>query len=286
MERLRKTALTSTGNSTNKLLCIAILMLVTAVGCEKYEQTHIEEPKPTTISDYSLDGSGCSWNYEKMAQDSVYVINSQTELMRFITGANPPTVDFTQHSVLVVHGKTIYGSIANITPKFVSLLQNEYKLTIEIQLSDTNAPQEWHIAVVTSKKMEQNTVPLNIYYPHIEVWKCFFEGWLLYPDITITLTLDTLLSRFNVRTIPQGPLGFIYDGFRYSFLFVDSTAGKYLMEEDTMFFNGYFLDDFYPYNSSFTRTMYLQDSMLLHHEELPHNPAHFYILDYLFIKQN
>jgi len=263
---------------------LAITMIFTFSNCDKLRNNLDLSNLPckaVTIADYLLESSGCSWNFANMAADSVYVINSNQELMKFITGSSPPSIDFTNNSLLLVHG-TAYGSIAHIDKKLVHIL-NEYKLSVEIRLGDTTKGKDWHIAVTIPKI--QSAVELKLFYPHVEVWECRFEGFGhgADPDLVITLTLDTLLSRFYTSSIPEDIYPLIAPF--YVFFIGGGIEGKYLIEEDTMRFDGYWVDDFNPYNRSFTKTMYNSDSMLLHHKPV-HTSFDFPIYDYLFIKQN
>jgi len=236
--------------------------------------------------DYTLE-SGCEWNFTAMQEDSLYVINSLQELLAFLdcdADSTLPAIDFTKYSLLLAHGNTIYGSIANISKTLIQLSANDYKLNVEISLSDTMDSEPWQIAMIVPKV---NKVLLNLYYPHIEVWECFFEpylGW--HPDITITLTLDTLLSKFYVSTVPE-ELTFWYSScWQISYRFADSTKGRYIIEEDTIQLIYY--DDIgnIIYHIDFSLTIYSPNSMLLHYEPIHYIPEYIEVKDYLFIKQD
>jgi hypothetical protein len=238
------------------------------------------------FTEYVLDISFCQWT--NIATDSVIIINSNEELENYITcmRGNYPTVDFSQYSLLLVHGNTNYGSIANLTPSMALLAPNNYKLNIEIQLQDTAASQEWHTAILVPK-MEQNVVYLNMYYPHISVWKYITPYPLVYyrdgenigDYVTIILTMDSLLGKFYTNAFPQDLILRIY--YRTGFLFADGIEGEYLIEKDTVHF--YYSDG---YSQKFTRTMFSSNSMLLHSDAYSIIPEEFIVPDYLFIKQN
>ena len=243
--------------------------------------------------DYRLENSDCQWNFSNMQEDSLYIINSEEELLAFITcpdDETPPAIDFTKYTLLLARGTTMYGSIADISKQLMQLSANDYGLNIGLHLSDTAAPQAWQIAVLVPKV---NEVKLNLYYPHVSVWVCFFEPLpLWHPDIpiTITLTMDTLLSKFYVSTIPHQILTFYKSSFRLSYMFTDSTEGKYLINEDTIRFHGYWLDEWGgDYQYTFIQTMYSSNSMLLYYVPdtgVPQIPEYFYVRDYLFVKQS
>jgi hypothetical protein len=121
--------------------------------------THVDSSISTT--DYTLESSESSWNFAAVLQDSIYIINSETELMNYIIGSNPPPIDFDQYSLLLVHGQTISGSITNISKNLLLLSSCNYELNIEVQVADTVDSQPWHIAMITPKL---NAVTSNIQY--------------------------------------------------------------------------------------------------------------------------
>jgi hypothetical protein len=229
------------------------------------------------FTEYLLDSASCQWT--NVEPDTVIIINSNNELEDYITcaGGNYPAIDFDQHSLLLAHGNTIYGSIANISQSLSMLSLDNYKLTIEIQLQDTVATQQWYTAIIVPKLPQNTAVHLNIYYPHLSVWKCFFDtstsmSPVYHPDITIILTMDSLLSKYYVSSSPQD-----LEPYRIFVLF-DGLEGEYSIQGDT----GYFYD-FIPH-LIFLQTMLSPDKMLL---QLTNFASYFpAITDYLFIKQN
>jgi uncharacterized protein YqcC (DUF446 family) len=227
--------------------------------------------------EYLLDSASCQWT--NVVTDTVIIINSNEELENHITcmAGNYLPIDFDQYSLLLVHGNTVYGSIADLIPSLSMLSPDNYKLTVEIQVGDTAAAQQWYTAIIVPK-MEQNAVYLNVYYPHISVWRCFFESSMYRPDVIIMLTMDTLLGKYHTNTFPQD-LNKLHHSM--AFLFFDDVDGKYLIEEDTIHF-------YYPDGSinKFTRTMFSPVSMLLHRDKSSSPPEVFIVRDYLFIKQN
>jgi len=117
------------------------------------------------ITDYSLDGTECNWNFSGLTQDSVYVINDSLELLNFVSciGSNtPPFIDFDQYSLLLVQGSInnyLFSSIAKSLTYFLS----NYVLDIEISLNDAATIfQQWHIAIVVSKLPQNAVVMLNV----------------------------------------------------------------------------------------------------------------------------
>ena len=232
---------------------------------------------PVPATDYTLV-SGCEWDFTNVQEDSLYIINSKEELLAFITcdaDSTPPAIDFTKYSLLLSHGNTIYGSIANISKTLMQLSANDYKLNVEISLSDTVGSEPWAVAMVVPKV---NEVPLNIYYPHVEVWKYTNN----YYSFTITLTLDTLRKNFHTSSYPEDleesfPSISIYmeggwEGYYYVYTYDN---GIYGYQDRMHFYDG----------AEFIQTMYSPDSMLLQRA----GPIDFdrpVVRNFLFVKQS
>jgi len=148
-------------------LCVVLVALF-ATNCEKLRELRVNELAeslskiPITATDYSLENSGCSWNFANMVQDSVCVINSKKELMSFIIGSSPPSIDFTENTLLLVHGN---NKVSNITKNVQWITKNkEYKLDIKVLLGDTTIPQQWCVALLVPKTPQNAIVTLNMMY--------------------------------------------------------------------------------------------------------------------------
>jgi len=148
-------------------LCVVLVALF-ATNCEKLRELRVNELAeslskiPITATDYSLENSGCSWNFANMVQDSVCVINSKKELMSFIIGSSPPSIDFTENTLLLVHGN---NKVSNITKNVQWITKNkEYKLDIKVLLGDTTIPQQWCVALLVPKTPQDAIVTLNMMY--------------------------------------------------------------------------------------------------------------------------
>jgi hypothetical protein len=234
---------------------------------------------PVPATDYTLE-SGCEWDFTKVQEDSLYISNSEEELLAFITcdaDSTPPAIDFTKYSLLLVHGNTIYGSIANITKTLMQLSANDYKLNVEISLSDTVGSEPWAVAMVVPKVSE---VPLNIYYPHIEVWKYTLPfNWT--SKVTITLTLDTLRKSFYTISSPEDLEVFFPSA---TFYMNGGWEGNYYVYIDSLLIPISDVMHFYD-GAEFKQTMYSLDSMLLQWTG-PRPDFGTQIWEFLFIKQS
>jgi hypothetical protein len=134
-------------------------------------------------------------------------------------------------------------------------------------------------------KTPPNAVALNIYYPHIEVWESFTPGYSpYYPDIITILTLDTLLRKYYVSTVPQDLTCFSST----TFLFYDGIYGKYAICNDTNIRFGFdtcicsYCHEWLPQGTS--STILSPDSILI---KWMHGPGELSVIRiYLFIRQN
>ena len=120
--------------------------------------------KPPIATDYSLESSGCTWNFANFTEDSLYIIEDSLELLNFIscTGSyTPPEIDFSKYSLLFVHGNATRG-IFSIDKNYERFAMLEYKLDIKILLNDTVVPKHWHTAMLVPKLPQNATVVLNV----------------------------------------------------------------------------------------------------------------------------
>ena len=153
---------------TFRLAPIIFILFFATNGCDKlrrFDPSGIDISKiPITIEDYSLESSGCSWNFNGLTQDSVYVIDSEIELMNFVSCMGsilPPNIDFNEHSLLLVQGNTLSGSILTIDKSLKCISKNNYKLNVDVRLNDASPSQPWLVAVKVPKLAQNAVVQLN-----------------------------------------------------------------------------------------------------------------------------
>ena len=243
-------------------LCLGLFF---AVSCNKLLDLRERYGTPNGSDftvDYTLDGSGCKWFFNDMEQDSLYVINSQQELLSFIscTGNNmPPAIDFNLYSLLLAHGNTNYGSISNITQSVELLPSNEYKLNVAIYLQDTIASQQWHVARIVPKIVQNTRMLLNVYYPITGIWEYVTPPKFVIeeensPEVTITLVFESDQAYASIS--PQD-----FDPYlcplRYAFM----DGQQFMVCDDTM----YWQPDDRDYYPLFTITRLSPNSMKLHY---------------------
>ena len=271
-------------NVPRTITLATIIVAFSFYSCQKLKDNlqvnELDLPNAISATDYTLS-SGTDWNFSNIKEDTLFVINSNTELTNFITGNAPQSVDFTQYSLLFAHGRA-YGSISNVEKSFVRL-SNNYMLNVGITLDTITADREWHLAVLVPKLANNTAVAFNLYYPHLEVWECVFDFWSP-PDVIITLALDTLQKYYYTSTIPQD-LSYLDNPYSMStILFADGVEGEYSIYDHSYTDNNVIITvKIIQLHQDFVKTMFSQDSMLLKYA------GHFYgnpITNYLFTKQN
>ena len=177
-----------------KTLATTLLVLSTLSSCQKLRDNFRPDeldlykiPFPT--EDYTLENSGCDWDFNNLTRDSIYVVNSDLELMALVScsgSSMPPEVDFDRYTLLFVYGN---ANFFDINKSFRRVSKNEYQLTVEMTLDDSLNVKQWHTALLVPK-LPQNAV---VAYKIIE-HKC--EDTIPFTDYPISpfgrLTRDSL----------------------------------------------------------------------------------------------
>jgi hypothetical protein len=111
------------------------------------------------ISDLSLP-EGCNW--QNLKADTVYLINSKTELSAYLSCPieDIPDIDFDNHSLVLAHGWAING-INDITKILRQISPTEYTLVIKITLDDTMVAPPWYVTFLTSKLPDNTKINFN-----------------------------------------------------------------------------------------------------------------------------
>ena len=114
------------------------------------------------FEDYSLYGTGCWWS--KFEFNKVFIINSNEELSQYITcreDNNYPEIDFSKHTLLWARGGTP-SNVHTIKKQLQQILDNEYKLYIDVLLGSATIPENWIIALIINKISEDSHIELNV----------------------------------------------------------------------------------------------------------------------------
>ena len=174
-------------NNRKKMAAITALLVLIALfatnSCDKLRNFNLDgfdiSKIPILTDDYSLGSSGCSWNFNGLKTDTVYVINSDTELANFVlcTGSNtPPYIDFTQYTLLLAYGNAPYF---DFTKDYRKTAKNEYKLTVELIL-DTVPFRQWHTALLVPKLPSSDTVLFELIEKRCEDTTVHFTNYPLH----------------------------------------------------------------------------------------------------------
>ena len=154
-----------------KTLATTLLVLSTLSSCQKLRDNlrldELDIPKggPVAATDYSLESSGCVWDFSNAKEDSTYIISDSAELLNFILcsgSSTPPSIDFDQYSLLLVHGQTNSNGITSIAKSLERFGIQEYQFKIDILLNDTAVPQPWHIAMLVPKLPQNAMIDLTV----------------------------------------------------------------------------------------------------------------------------
>jgi hypothetical protein len=155
-----------------------------------------EYPINVPFDNYSLFGTSCYWNLYPNLPPSPFdpfavTINSNEELEQYIF-CNPengsyPDIDFTQHTLILAIGIVDFEISAYNTTNLQQLSKNDYKLNIEIHLSDSKYPNNgWTFAYVVDKLSDESIIEADINYEYYPTKIPFTEFYTYlsgsYPD--------------------------------------------------------------------------------------------------------
>jgi len=141
----------------------ATIIIVWAIfGCSrKYGDmlTHI------SFDEFSLSNTECKWIELAYPHDSeVAIINSNKELAEYITESEKSStlsIDFSQYTLLLARGVTIYDNRATI--KNLQRLPNRnYVMDVDLVPGLAAVITNWQVAIVTSKLDADAQVQLHI----------------------------------------------------------------------------------------------------------------------------
>jgi hypothetical protein len=127
-------------------------------------------PVNIPLIDYSLGGY-CDWNRAEIKCDSLYLINSEEELLEFTIckeNAIPTLINFTKYSLIYFRTVTP-NPVESVTKQLLQISDNEYQLDIDIKWSIYTVLIVWEGMAVLIPKLPQNAV-LKLNMTKSRIW--------------------------------------------------------------------------------------------------------------------
>lgn len=123
------------------------------------------QPKEIAFAEYSLSGTGCEWEKSEQSHDNELIIIDNDDMMDvYIScpeGKNPPSVDFSQHSLLLARGIHPYYTYPNKL-SLCRLRPDKYTLTINLSPHLATVITPWQAALIVDKTIREDNVELVI----------------------------------------------------------------------------------------------------------------------------
>jgi hypothetical protein len=142
----------------------AVLLMMTGgfTSCEK------EYPKEISFTEYSLEGTSCQWinlHFNSYYGDLI-IINSNEELINYVSCKDYPIVDFSNQTLLLAFGKTP-NIIRNLTKQLRQTSTHKYTLDIKIFTTGADAEDDWIVALLINKLEKKENVVLKDTYQKV-----------------------------------------------------------------------------------------------------------------------
>lgn len=147
-----------------KLLIPLIIIAPFHFSCKKLnEDIPITYPVDVEVSDFSLTGTPCNWNWQTIKRDTLYVINSVEDIRVHVSCQvdNLPSINFGEKSLLLIRGVTPNG-VYTLSRFLKQNSSKEYLLEINIKMNATTLPGHWLIAILTPKLSSSAIIELDI----------------------------------------------------------------------------------------------------------------------------
>lgn len=154
-----------------KFLLVGVACTTIYAACNNMVNNDItgNYPIDVNVSDFSLTETTCNWNWQTIKRDTVYVINSEEELLTYISceKEDMPTIDFNKYSLLLTSGVTPSG-VHSFSRHLQQTSINEYNLMVKIIMNMTAMPGFWHVAILAPRLSGSPAIKLEVkqqYYP-------------------------------------------------------------------------------------------------------------------------
>jgi hypothetical protein len=151
-----------------KQFTVILLSLFSMIFVNCGQDERIEKyPLDLDVSDFSLTGTACNWNWPTLMTDTLFVINTVEEFVSKIScqNDNVPAIDFKKHSLLFTRGTTTSG-VHSISKHLKQTSKNDYQLSIDVILNDATVAEGWRIVILTPKLSKNATIVLDVNQHH------------------------------------------------------------------------------------------------------------------------
>ncbi len=142
---------------------------VAFTACNDTSQTSEIQGEDVPFVEYSFTEGATSgeeisarWvnlNYSNSVNGKILVINSNTELAKYVEGDYPP-VDFSEKTLVLAYGCGS-GVLVADGHKFQYLSGHNYAITINLILTAAASMNEWQVAIIVDKLSSNSNVKLN-----------------------------------------------------------------------------------------------------------------------------
>lgn len=147
-----------------KFLLFGIIFITFCTGCkDTVDDDLVIYPVDLDVSDFSLTGTACNWNWPTLMTDTLFVINTVEEFVSKIScqNDNVPAIDFEKHSLLFTWGSTTSG-VQSISKHLEQTSKNDYQLSIDVILNDATVLDRWIISILTPKLSSTANIVVDV----------------------------------------------------------------------------------------------------------------------------
>jgi hypothetical protein len=142
------------------MLAIGFVLIFT--GCNSNENP--PEKEIPTIKDFVLT-CGAEWDYNSIPwkttlpnTDTVFVINTQAEFVKYFPTATSRPDNFTDYSLLFVYGTTA-NKIVETSHDLVPETDAAYRLNVDIEWAAEQTPDVWYVSILVPKIPGVSPIP-------------------------------------------------------------------------------------------------------------------------------
>jgi len=198
---------------------------------------------------YSLDGNICKWTFLYDNNETfepfegiVNIINSNEELINYVTCSNFPIVDFSQKTLLLAYGYSNRMILYIPTILYQQVSEKNFSMKIVIQSGGGNAFDKWVVALLIPKITSDIIVTLDVTQGG---YGFIGTGWniktlCISDELTIVSRPTDAINQFMSIIIPENNILSIPDCNFSTFFPYPGTLGQMLGYS----FQNFFIIDF------------------------------------------